>query len=64
MQSDNSILFLLYSYGRLVVMSNVDVSLFFSFNNQKQSTDMMPIPVKVRCQLTNYNNNNSDSRNP
>ena len=28
--------------------------LFFSFNNQKQSTDMMPIPVKVRCQLTNY----------
>ena len=26
----------------------------FSFNNQKQSTDMMPIPVKVRCQLTNY----------
>ena len=28
--------------------------LFFSFNNQKQSIDMMPIPVKVRCQLTNY----------
>ena len=36
-------------------LSNVDVSLsFFSFNNQKQSTDMMPIPVKVRCQLTIY----------
>ena len=35
-------------------LSNVDVSLFFSCNNQKQSTDMMPIPVKVRCQLTNY----------
>ena len=35
-------------------LSNVDVALFFSFNNQKQSTDMMPIPVKVRCQLTNY----------
>ena len=35
-------------------LSNVDVSLSFSFNNQKQSTDMMPIPVKVRCQLTNY----------
>ena len=27
---------------------------FFSFNNQTQSTDMMPIPVKVRCQFTNY----------